>query len=110
MFPKSIHHVFSQTERDTGVFIHVWVPLYYINPILLSTTCTHNGDTMVTMFPAVDIRRLTLPGGAAVSVVVRAGEPHLLKVELPAILPSHSRDVLETIRRVSVGLTVQCVV
>ena len=49
----------------------------------------------------VDIRRVVLPGGASVAVVVRAGEAYLLKVELSSILPSHSRDVLETIRRVS---------
>jgi hypothetical protein len=49
---------------------------------------------------AVDVRRLALAGGGGVTVVVRSGEPYLLKVELPSILPSHSRDVLETIRRV----------
>ena len=49
---------------------------------------------------AVDIRRLALAGGGRVTVVVRSGESYLLKVELPSILPSHSRDVLETIRRV----------
>ena len=54
----------------------------------------------------VDIRRVVLPGGASVAVVVRAGEPYLLKVELSSILPSHSRDVLETIRRVSIFLLV----
>ena len=53
------------------------------------------------MFGAVDIRRVALSGGQSAAVVVRAGEPFLLKVELPSILPSHSRDVLETIRRVS---------
>ena len=36
------------------------------------------------------------------SVVVRSGVAYLLKVELPAILPPHSRDVLETIRRVNI--------
>ena len=49
----------------------------------------------------VDIRQVSLPGGGVVAVVVRRGEPFLLKVELPSILPSHSRDVLETLRRVS---------
>lgn len=60
----------------------------------------------------VDIRRVVLSGGVNVSVVVRVGEPYLLKVELPSILPSHSRDVLETIRRVRrrMGIhTVTCV-
>ncbi|CAI8036655.1 hypothetical protein GBAR_LOCUS20519 [Geodia barretti] len=53
----------------------------------------------------VDIRRLALAGGGRVTVVVRSGESYLLKVELPSILPSHSRDVLETIRR-TYGITV----
>ena len=56
--------------------------------------------------PAVDIRRLSLSGGGGVSVVVRAGKPYLLKVELNNILPTHSRDVLETIRRVSIACDV----
>ena len=55
---------------------------------------------VIIYFISVDIRRLALADGAGVTVVVRGGEPYLLKVELPSILPSHSREVLETIRRV----------
>ena len=62
-------------------------------------TCIHVSVSLSSIH-AVDIRRVVLSGGVNVSVVVRAGEPYLLKVELPSILPSHSRDVLETIRRV----------
>ena len=62
---------------------------------------------MYTHFhPIVDIRRVVLAGGVNVSVIVRAGESYLLKVELPSILPSHSRDVLETIRRVNMYMYV----
>ena len=43
---------------------------------------------------------MALPGGKQLAVVVRNGEAYILKVELAKILPSHSRDVLETIRRV----------
>ena len=74
----------------------------YMYVYTMYSTCTNVHSSLCPDTCVVDVRRLTLSGGVSVSVVVRAGEPYLLKVELPAILPSHSRDVLETIRRVSV--------
>ena len=57
-------------------------------------------SVICSVWCSVDIRRVALPGGKQLAVVVRNGEAYILKVELAKILPSHSRDVLETIRRV----------
>ena len=54
------------------------------------------------LYSTADVRRLFLTEGQQLAVVVRGGEGYILKVELAKILPAHSRDVLETIRRVSV--------
>ena len=54
------------------------------------------------LYCIADVRRLFLAEGQQLAVVVRGGEGYILKVELTKVLPAHSRDVLESIRRVSV--------
>lgn len=51
-----------------------------------------------SLFPPVDARTLTIPGGKIIILIIREGVPYIPNPELAKILPNVTRTAMEVIR------------